>query len=219
MGLSFNIAAGSCQRSCSPALVPRDSWSYFTVSGSKLPQPGGLGPHIYIPQHESDPGIPPGTGFPFRRLLRLAGIRWKYSNPPPHGQEIHKQETILWYDTDHIENDASSNSSIVMCTLCHRNVTNKPLPSNDRGIHMQTHKLRRGVYEILRRDGFRCHNTHTNFHTYWFRPLKLIRGGDTTIQRQQGVFTCLLSFSQNKESRLVISRLNEMYAGHGSRAV
>jgi hypothetical protein len=26
---------------------------------------------------------PPGTGFPFHRLLRLAGLRWGYSNPPP----------------------------------------------------------------------------------------------------------------------------------------
>jgi hypothetical protein len=23
--------------------------------------------------------------FPFRRLLRRAGLRWKYSTPPPHG--------------------------------------------------------------------------------------------------------------------------------------
>jgi hypothetical protein len=22
--------------------------------------------------------------FPFRRLLRLAGLRWRYSNPPPN---------------------------------------------------------------------------------------------------------------------------------------
>jgi hypothetical protein len=28
---------------------------------------------------------PPGSGFPFRRLLRLAGLRWRYSKPPPHG--------------------------------------------------------------------------------------------------------------------------------------
>jgi hypothetical protein len=25
----------------------------------------------------------PGTGFPFRRLLRLVGLRWRYSDPPP----------------------------------------------------------------------------------------------------------------------------------------
>jgi hypothetical protein len=29
------------------------------------------------------PVIPPGTGFFLRRLLRLAGLRWRYSNPPP----------------------------------------------------------------------------------------------------------------------------------------
>jgi hypothetical protein len=27
---------------------------------------------------------PPGIGFPFCRLLRLPGIRWRYSIPPPH---------------------------------------------------------------------------------------------------------------------------------------
>jgi hypothetical protein len=26
--------------------------------------------------------------FPFRRLLRLAGSRWRYSNPPPHGSVV-----------------------------------------------------------------------------------------------------------------------------------
>jgi hypothetical protein len=28
---------------------------------------------------------PQGTGFPFRRLLPLAGLRWRCSTPPPHG--------------------------------------------------------------------------------------------------------------------------------------
>jgi hypothetical protein len=52
--------------------VPRDSWPYFTVLDSRLPQPGGPSPRIYIPQEQGGPVIPPGTGFPFRRLLRLA---------------------------------------------------------------------------------------------------------------------------------------------------
>jgi hypothetical protein len=39
----------------------------------RLPQPGGPGPRIYILQEQSGPVIPPGTGFPFCRLLRLAG--------------------------------------------------------------------------------------------------------------------------------------------------
>jgi hypothetical protein len=34
------------------------------------------------------PVIPPGTGFPFCRLLRLAGLRWRYSNAPPHGFKV-----------------------------------------------------------------------------------------------------------------------------------
>jgi hypothetical protein len=38
---------------------------------------------IYILQQQGGPVIPPGTGFPSRRLLRLAGLRWRYSKPPP----------------------------------------------------------------------------------------------------------------------------------------
>jgi hypothetical protein len=36
-------------------------------------------------RQQSGPVIPPGTEVPFRRLLRLAGLPWRYSNPPPHG--------------------------------------------------------------------------------------------------------------------------------------
>jgi hypothetical protein len=56
MGLSFTIAAGPRQR----------------------------GPRIYIAQEQGGPIIPPGTAFPFRRLIRLAGLRWGYWNPSPH---------------------------------------------------------------------------------------------------------------------------------------
>jgi hypothetical protein len=51
-GLSFTIAAGTRQRSHSRVRVPCDWRSYITVSDSN---------------------------FPFRRLLRLAGLRWRYS--------------------------------------------------------------------------------------------------------------------------------------------
>jgi hypothetical protein len=44
-----------------------------------------LSPRTYIPQEQGGPVIPPGTGFPFCRLLQLAGLRWRYSNPPPRG--------------------------------------------------------------------------------------------------------------------------------------
>jgi hypothetical protein len=85
MGLSFTIAAGPRQRSHSEVRVLRDSRPHFTTLDSKLPQTGGPGPRIYIAEEQDGPVIPSGTGFPFRRLLRLAGLRWRYSTPPPYG--------------------------------------------------------------------------------------------------------------------------------------
>jgi hypothetical protein len=92
MSMSFTIAAGPRQRSHSQVRVPRDPWPHFTLSASILPQPGGPGPRIYIPQEQGGLVILPGTGFPFRRLLRLAGLRWSYSNPPPHGVTVPTSE-------------------------------------------------------------------------------------------------------------------------------
>jgi hypothetical protein len=43
------------------------------VNPSPDPQPGGPGPCIYASQRQGGPVIPPGTGFPFRRLLGRAG--------------------------------------------------------------------------------------------------------------------------------------------------
>jgi hypothetical protein len=89
-GLSFTIDAGLRQRSHSRVRVPWDSRPYFTASDSRLPQPGGLGPRIYISQEQDVPVISPGSLFSFRRLLRLAGLRWKYSTPPPHGSSTNE---------------------------------------------------------------------------------------------------------------------------------
>jgi hypothetical protein len=38
---------------------------------------------IYISKEQSGPVIPPGTGFPFHRPLRLAGLRWILSWEEP----------------------------------------------------------------------------------------------------------------------------------------
>jgi hypothetical protein len=84
MGLSFTIAAGPRQRSPSQVRVSRDSWPHCTISDTRLPQPVGRGSRIYIPPEQGGPFIPPGTEFPFRRLLLLARLRWRYSTPPPH---------------------------------------------------------------------------------------------------------------------------------------
>jgi hypothetical protein len=48
-------------------------------------------PYIYIPQEQGGPVIAPGTGFPFRRLLRLAVLRWRYWNPPPRRDRLNSK--------------------------------------------------------------------------------------------------------------------------------
>jgi hypothetical protein len=103
-GSVFPTAAGPRLCSHARALVPWDSGPYFTVSESRLPQPGGPDPRIYIPQEQGGPVIPPGTCFPFRRLLRLAGLRCRYSNPHPHGQSATPNLSCLQHlDTDRTE--------------------------------------------------------------------------------------------------------------------
>jgi hypothetical protein len=82
--LSFTNAAGPRQRSHSRVRVPLDSWPYFTASDSRPPTWRSRFPYLY-PQEQGGPVIHPGTGFPFRCLLQLAGPRWRYSAPPPHG--------------------------------------------------------------------------------------------------------------------------------------
>jgi hypothetical protein len=77
MGLSFTVHAGPRQWSHSRIPVSRDWWPYFTVSYSRLPQRGGSGHRIYIPQQQGGPVIPPRHWVPFSLP--------RYSNPPPHG--------------------------------------------------------------------------------------------------------------------------------------
>jgi hypothetical protein len=63
----------------------RGTHDHILLYRFETPNPGGPGPRISISQGQGGPVIPSGTGFSFRRLLRLAGLRWRYSNPPPHG--------------------------------------------------------------------------------------------------------------------------------------
>jgi hypothetical protein len=51
----------------------RTTVDHMLLSHLKFPQPGRPGSRIYFPREQGDPVIPLGTGFPFCRLLRLAG--------------------------------------------------------------------------------------------------------------------------------------------------
>jgi hypothetical protein len=103
---------------------------------------------------------------------------------------------------DHTENDTSRSSSIVSCIHCHGNMFTKTLPGNDRGIHIQTHRLMGGTYEVCHWDRFRCHDIHTKCHKNWFRHSKVDGGGKhVQTHTQKGDIISLLIFCQNKESR------------------
>jgi hypothetical protein len=67
-GLSFIYAAGPYQRSLSRVLVL------------------GTLDHILLSQI---------WDFPFRRLLQLAGSRWRYSTLPPHGKQFFSTEVFF----------------------------------------------------------------------------------------------------------------------------
>jgi hypothetical protein len=66
------------------------------------------GSFISIPQEQCGPVTPPGSGFPFRRLLRFAGLRWRYSTPIPLGDRDSRQPGPSFYSfgADHTENIA-----------------------------------------------------------------------------------------------------------------
>jgi hypothetical protein len=116
VGLSFTIAAGPRQRNNSRVRLP-DSWPYFTLSDSTLPNLEARSPYLY-PPGTGWPSYTPGNGFAFRRLLRLSGLRWRYSNPPPRGNlGIFSWFSFYSLRKDCTENTTSNNSVIVACVF------------------------------------------------------------------------------------------------------
>jgi hypothetical protein len=73
-------------------------------------------PVFLFPQEQGDPLMPPGTWFPFRRLLQVAGLRWRYSTPSPRGVSLSQPAWGSWLYSlvaDRIENTAFNSFSIV----------------------------------------------------------------------------------------------------------
>jgi hypothetical protein len=62
MDLSFTIAAGPSQHSHFQVWVQQDLWPHFTVFNSRLPQPGGPGHSIYIPEEQGASLYPQALG-------------------------------------------------------------------------------------------------------------------------------------------------------------
>jgi hypothetical protein len=139
---SYRIAA--------PAARQFDS-IYFTVScGSESPG--------FVPKLANRL-----TCLTFRGCSVLLGQCW-YINNKKFWEELIAY--VSWYDTDHIENNASNNSSIVACVFVAAEtfLTSRCLAT--RGEYTQTHRLMGKIYEVRRWDGLRCHDIHTTFHKY-----------------------------------------------------
>jgi hypothetical protein len=78
--------------------------------------------------------------FPFRHLLRLAGSRWRYSNPPPHGFVtlkycilflccfLRNRPTQIWCNYVYIC------IVTVQPLLCNRRINKRTFPCNGQGI-------------------------------------------------------------------------------------
>jgi hypothetical protein len=66
----------------------------------ETPQPGGPGLRIYVPQGQGGTVIPPGSVFPFRRLLRVAGLWRRYSTLPPHRIGSFQNQSQSYVTTD-----------------------------------------------------------------------------------------------------------------------
>jgi hypothetical protein len=80
---------------------------------------------------------------------------------------------------------------------CSGKVFAEPLPNNDRGIHIQTHRLMGRVYE--RRYWAHVPDMYTKFHKDWFRQSEFNGGGvwefkDTQTTLRLHNFTLALQF-------------------------
>jgi hypothetical protein len=78
MCLSFKIATGPSQRS------PAGLMATFYCLRFETPATWRARSRYLYPPGTGWPTFTPRYSVPFRRLLRLARLRWRYSTPPPH---------------------------------------------------------------------------------------------------------------------------------------
>jgi hypothetical protein len=79
----------------------RRTSNHTLLSHLRLPQPRGPGSRIYNPQEKGGPVIPPGIGFPLRRLLRLIVSGYK-TNCSPVAHCISGNETANSIRNPHV---------------------------------------------------------------------------------------------------------------------
>jgi hypothetical protein len=72
---------------------------------------------VYIPQEQGGPVMPPGIGFPFRHLLWLAGLWWRYLTLPPHRILNAVCVECLHKTSSHTQEKTQSVTPVDFCSL------------------------------------------------------------------------------------------------------
>jgi hypothetical protein len=96
--------------------------------------------------------------------------------------------TFIWYDMDRTANGVSKLFHCCLCIRCRGNISIELLPSNDRGLHIQTHRLMGRIHEVRSSDAIMCHVIYTKFHIDWLRHSKVVSCG-TYIQTHSMLFS------------------------------
>jgi hypothetical protein len=65
--------------------VPQNSRPYFTVSSETPPTWRARSPYLFPPRNRVTQLYPRALGSLFVASYDSQGLRWRYSNPPPHG--------------------------------------------------------------------------------------------------------------------------------------
>jgi hypothetical protein len=128
---------------------------------------------------EKVPVLRPGCGFfPYQDLTSALGVHWmasprldekehpyRQSLPGADWDDINKkfwEELIAYFPLirhgSHRKWRVQQFLYSCVWIRCRCNVFTEPLPSNDRGFHIQAFKLVGGIYEVGRWDGLRCHD-------------------------------------------------------------
>jgi hypothetical protein len=87
------VTSEPCQSNHSGVQVSQNSHPHFTVSFETLPTWRARSPYLY-PSGTGWPNYTPRNLVAFRHVLRLAGLRWRYCNPPPDGSK-----TVIFLST------------------------------------------------------------------------------------------------------------------------
>jgi hypothetical protein len=82
----------------------------------------------------------------------------KQQDNSPRSSAKKDSPTFLWYEEPHRKGRVQQFSHCCVSIRCLCNAFTEPLPSNDRGIHIQTYRTMGEIFEVRCWEGLRCHN-------------------------------------------------------------